>query len=328
MRVLEVYNTHIIVAKGYTIFEINFSKNKIQKLAKIHDIKNSIAASIPFINRLFRLEVTKSYHLQDNSRLCIAKKGIFKLTNGERRFRKVMHITRGSRPLNICQDNNKNMYFGEYFSNTENAPVNIYKSNDQGENWNIVYTFPKGSINHIHGIFFDKFTDLLWIVTGDRDNECIIGNSPDGFKTLNIIFQGGQEYRSCILLFYQDFIVFATDSQYIQNSIKCFNRNTKTIKDLQTIQGSAIKGGQYGNVSFISTTVEPSAINKDIYSHLWISKDGLIWKEYFSAKKDWLPSIFQFGSIEFPNYNYLSTRFFFYGRALNKIGGHTVEIEI
>ena len=42
----------------------------------------------------------------------------------------------------------------------------------------------------------------------------------DEFKTLVEVFRGGQDYRSCLLFFYPDFIVFATDSQYQQNFIK------------------------------------------------------------------------------------------------------------
>ena len=76
------------------------------------------------------------------------------------------------------------------------------------------------------------------------------------------------------MFFYEHFVVFATDSQYVQNEIKMFARDSMQINSLVKIQGTAIKGGQLGNISFLSTTVEPSEMNKDRYSHLWITDDG------------------------------------------------------
>ena len=131
-------------------------------------------------------------------------------------------------------------------------------SDDNARTWHIVYTFKAGQINHIHGLFFDQYTSRIWVATGDRQNECIIGYTEDEFKSFVEVFRGGQEYRTCLMFFYYDFIVFATDSQYIPNKIKRFDRNTLEIIELQNIQGSAIKGGQMGDVSFLSTTIEPS----------------------------------------------------------------------
>ncbi len=87
---------------------------------------------------------------------------------------------------------------------------------DNGESWQVVYTFPKGNINHVHGLFYDKYTQRVWGRTGDRENECIIGYTDDEFQTFYEVLRGGQEYRSCQLFFYKDFIVYATDSQYLE----------------------------------------------------------------------------------------------------------------
>lgn len=117
-------------------------------------------------------------------------------------------------------------------------------------NWEIVYTFPEGNINHIHGLFLDPYTNLIWVATGDRENECIIGYTSDGFGTFNIAFRGGQDYRAANLLFYKDFIIYATDSQYINNEIKMIDRRTLNISVMAQIQGSGIYGGQCGNYGF------------------------------------------------------------------------------
>ena len=131
----------------------------------------------------------------------------------------------------------------------------------------------------------------MWCLTGDRENECIIGYTEDEFKTFVEVFRGGQDYRSCQLFFFPDYVIYATDSQYMQNSIKCIDRKTLEITDLSEIQGTAIKGKQTADGCLLSTTVEPSEVNTDHYSHLWFSRDGLQWMELFSAKKDFLPAI-------------------------------------
>lgn len=312
-----------VVCSGYTIKEAYVDY-------KIIDSKYSILSHCPLSRRLLRIEITGLYILSNGSYLAIAKKGFFVREQGGDRFNKTYSIPRGSKPLTICLAPSGKLYFGEYFQNMEKHAVNIYGSDDNAKSWHIVYTFPEGSINHIHGLFYDKYTNSIWTVTGDRDNECIIGYTDDEFKSFIEVFRGGQEYRTCQLFFYKDFIVFGTDTQYQQNVIKKFDRQSLEITVLQKVQGSVIKGGQVGDVAFISTTVEPSDVNSDQWAHLWVTKDGLHWEEKYKAKKDWLPSIFQFGTFEFPQYYGIEKieRLYFSGRALKGLDGKTTFIDL
>jgi len=328
IKALEVNDEYFIGAKGYKLYKCYYSRKR-EYIGKVRDFKYSLFSKLPLIRRLFRAELNNLYSLSDNSQLIIAKKGIFKKEVNEKDFTKKITIPRGSRPLNLCITPNSDIYFGEYFANIDKKPVNVYHSDDRGNTWKIVYTFTFGSINHIHGIFWDNYTQKIWYATGDRDNECIIGYTEDGFKTVVEVFKGGQEFRACNLFFYKDYIVFATDSQYNINEIKLFDRKSLKIETLTTIQGTAIKGGQVENISFISTTVEPSKVNKDKYTHLWISFDGKEWTDIYKVRKDILPSIFQFGSIEFPQYkSEISDKLIFSGRAVVKIGGNSVVLKL
>ena len=291
----------------------------------------SFLSILPLTRRFFRAEITGLYTLRNCNRVAIAKKGIFIQQKEGESFEKCFSMPRGSKPLNLCFAPSGNIYFGEYFQNMEKQSVNIYCSDDNAQTWHIAYTFDAGNINHIHGLFFDKFTNRIWVATGDRENECIIGYTEDEFKTFKEVFRGGQEYRTCQLFFYKDFIVFGTDTQYEQNVIKKFNRKTLEIIELQKVQGSVIKGGQVGNVAFISTTVEPSKVNRDRYAHLWITKDGVHWEERYKAKKDWLPAtLFQFGTFEFPQYYGIEKleRLYFSGRALKVLDGKSTYIDL
>lgn len=313
----------LLLCKGYSVQD---KRGNFQ----VKDRKYSFLSHFKLTRRFLRAEITGFKKLDNGTRLVVAKKGLFIQNKNSDCFEKVFTMPRGSKPLNICMTPSGNLYFGEYFQNMEKQAVNIYCSEDYAQTWHVVFTFPEGHINHIHGLFFDKYTNRIWVATGDRDYECIIGYTEDEFKTFVEVFRGGQEYRTCQLFFYKDFIVFGTDTQYQQNVIKKFDRKTLEITELQEVQGSVIKGGQVGDVAFFSTTVEPSKVNTDKYAHLWVTKDGLNWEERYKAKKDWLPSIFQFGTFEFPQYYGIEKleRLYFSGRALKGIDCKSTYIEL
>ena len=327
-KILLIKNGGHIYSKGYRLFEYNNDTGKSCFMGCIPDKKYGLLAKSKLTRRFFRAEVTGLYQLKDGSLITIAKKGLFKWVPNSSGFKKCFSVTRGSKPLNLCILPNGHIYFGEYFMNTEKKSVRVFTSLDNGDNWAVAYTFAEGNINHIHGLFYDKYTDRMWCLTGDRENECIIGYTEDEFKSFVEVFRGGQEYRTCQLFFYPDSFVYATDSQYMKNTINKVDRNTLVITPLQELQGTAIKGRQVGNASMLSTTVEPSEINKDTQSHLWFSHNGTNWKELFAAEKDCLPMFLQFGSLEFPNYQTDSLeRICITGRALKGLDGKSMFIE-
>lgn len=316
-----------ILSKGYKIYQHLSENNGKYNVCVVWD-KFGYLSICALTRRLFRAEITGLYLLSDNSMISIAKKGLFRCSSNGSDFFKVFSMPRGSKPLNLCILPNGHIFFGEYFQNIKKESVRIYSSKDNGQTWDVVYTFPAGNINHVHGLFFDKYMDRIWVLTGDREDECIIGYTNDEFNTFHEVLRGGQEYRSCQLFFYKDFIVYATDSQYIENEIRSINRETLEITTLAKIQGSAIKGGQTGDVSYLSTTIEPSEVNKDRFSHIWATKDGINWEEKFKAEKDCWPAIFQFGTFEFPQNAYCEGKLWFSGRALKKFDNKSSYIEI
>lgn len=328
-KILLVKDGGYIYSKGYRLFEYDDAVGKSTWIGTIPDRRYGLLAKLSLTRRFFRAEITGLYELNDGSLIAIAKKGLFKKAAGLSRFNNCFSVPRGSRPLNLCILPNGHIFFGEYFMNMEKKSVNVYHSVNGGESWSIAYTFAEGNINHIHGLFYDKYTERMWCLTGDRENECIIGYTEDEFKTFVEVFRGGQEYRACQLFFYPEYIIYATDSQYMQNVIKKVDRKTLEITPLYDIQGTAIKGKQVGEYSMLSTTVEPSEVNKDTKSHLWFSKNGTNWNELFSAEKDLYPAILQFGSIEFPNYQTATiSQVCCSGRALKGFDGKSMFIKI
>ncbi len=317
-----------IVSKGYYLYRYYPIDHQLELFSKVKDKKKEWLSKAFLTRRLFRAEITHLYHFQNDTWMCIAKKAIFRYNKKNKFFERCCEIEKGSRPMNLCQAQDGTIYYGEYCYNPNRKPMRIFQSKDNGDTWLVAYEFKEGEINHIHGIFNDPYTGRLWVATGDDDESCIFGYTEDCFKTFVRKHAGSQQYRVCVPFFTENEIIFATDSQYEQNVIRSIDRKTGEVKDLQKIQGSGIFATQNGNLMMVSTTVEPSEINKDNESHLWYSWDGHIWKELISFEKDCLPkTYFQFGSIRFPYYEEESDYVVFHGRALKKLDGKTMIIQ-
>ena len=327
IRILEIGSNYSIGASGYCLYKLINGERFF--LAKLNDRKNSILSKNKLTKRFFRAEIFSHRTLKNNVGICIAKKGIFLENSITRQFEKVFNVVRGSRPMAICEDRDGTIFFGEYYYNKKRNRVHIFASYDSGKNWNIIYTFPPKTVRHIHTIQLDPYTGFLWIATGDENEECFIGYTKDGFKTLEIVAKGGQEFRTCNFLFQKDKIIYGTDSPYVENYLKAINRTDFSFKLLQKVQGSIINACQIGNICIISTTVEPSQINRDRNSYIWISDNGEKWMQIGCFTKDIFNStLFQFGNIRFPHYNTSDTdSLYFSGHALKKIDGHSVELD-
>ena len=179
-KVICVNDNEILVSNGYVLSDGHNHYRLIDK-------KYGFLSRFKLTRRLLRAEITSFYTLSDGTQLALAKKGIFRRWKDEKDFIKICPIPRGSKPLNLCIPPSGNIYFGEYFQNVDNLPIHIYKLNVEDGSLEKVYTFSQGEINHIHGLFFDKYTNRIWAVTGDAEHECIIGYTEDELKELGDI---------------------------------------------------------------------------------------------------------------------------------------------
>ena len=88
------------------------------------------------------------------------------------------------------------------------------------------------------------------------------------------------------------------------------------------IDGSCIYACRFGNVYAISTTVEPSKVNRTRNAALWISHDTQRWSKAYEAPKDrWNATYFQFGSLVLPRGESDRKTIVFSGQALSGIDG-------
>ena len=213
--------------------------------------------SYPLTRRMSRGGVAGVWPQTDGSRLCVVPKMIMRAEPDSSTYRCVLRVDKGSRPLNLCQGKNGEIYWGEYFLNLRRSqPVRIFASKDKGRNWEAIYTFPKGKICHVHRIVYDPIGDAILVCTGDRDHEVAILKTTDGFQTLETIVQGDQCYRTTSLIPMRDSILYGTDNPNGDNYVMAINRQNGSVERIQELPGPVLYGCRVGDVAVFGTMVE------------------------------------------------------------------------
>jgi hypothetical protein len=223
------------------------------------------------------------------------------LVDGEDEFRISHRLTRGTRPLHIATTPDGRAFWGEYFDNPERSEVYIYASTNGGLNWQVVHTFAKGSIRHVHNIVYDAWGNCLWIFTGDYGSECrILRASPD-FRTIDEVLSGNQQARAVGAVVTEEGLYFASDTPLEQNYIYRLDRRGK-VQRLSSIASSSIYGCQNQSAIFFSTMVEPGQVNRTRSVTLVGSEDGATWQALADWRIDrWSMQFFQYGNALLPD---------------------------
>jgi hypothetical protein len=222
---------------------------------------------------------------------------------GEPEFRVTHAITRGTRPLHITAVPGGAVYWGEYFNNSGRDAVHIYASTDQGATWAVAYTFPKGSIRHVHNIVHDRFGDCLWILTGDYVEECRILRASCDLTRVETVLQGNQQARAVALVPLPDALYFSTDTPLETNYVYRLERGGNLTR-LSPLSTSSIYGCRVGDRVFFSTMVEPGRVNPDRYVRLYASSGQTLqsWQSVALWPKDmWPLGLFQYGNALLPD---------------------------
>lgn len=305
-RVLTWHNNYLYAAKKYTLFRIK-EKDLLEKKTNWEKVAffrpgmlRKIASSMRLSQRLLRIGFHHLEVFPDKRMIAILDKAIAVLEVGEKEFKTTWRVKRGTRPMGMAITPDSKIYWGEYFNNKERSEVYVYGSEDGGYTWDVVYTFSKGSIRHIHNIIYDSFDDCFWILTGDEGKEPKILRASRDWKALDIVLGGNQQARAATIIVESDGIYYATDTPHEQNYIYHIDRKTEKREEIAKISGPSMYSCKVGGFMFFSTAAEPG---RSYYpaACLWRSKDGDSWHKLFEWPKDsWHPKYFQFGNIVLP----------------------------
>ena len=133
------------------------------------------------------------------------------------------------------------VYFGGYLMNMGKKPVHIYHRTGV-DNWEVVYSFADGEINHVHNIVADPYRQCLWVFTGDFEEAAAIYKVTNGFEKVERVVCNDQQYRGCVVYALPEGLLYATDSPYAENYIRLMDTNTFESKSLFPLHGSCIYG--------------------------------------------------------------------------------------
>ncbi len=321
---------HIPELKGYTVEwaeksnfylslrnEIYQSENLKPPFKKIATVDaplwKTAAANFRLAQRLLRFQVSNIIPLSNKDLFITFDKSVGIVRDGK--YQTLKGLIRPCRVLRAaCAiDANGDIYFGEYLANAERGEMRIYKYSSGNDALEIAHTFPPNSIRHIHGVYFDKFSDSLFCLTGDDDDECRIIRSNDGFQTTEIIGQGDETWRAVSILFDENNFFYGMDAEFRANLIYKVDRKTRERKSLGEVNGTVFYSKKIGTDLFFTTTAENAPSQTENVAALWHIDENDRCEKIASFKKDfWHTSLFQFGTIHFPYFSNLDGELYFH----------------
>lgn len=287
----------------------------ITELIAILPVKGwkSVLCKFRIANRLLRLEPRSFVRLQNGNYLISVLHKVWLLSVKEKELKPIFESRKFfSDNLNFCEYDG-NVYWGDYGINVIHEPINIYRMDKDG-NVNIVYTFPKGEVIHVHNIFLNETQSHFFVLMGDNEAKAGIYKASLDWKEVTPIKVGKQCYRSVVGFPYNGGLLYATDSVDYDNELRLIEKDGSE-KVLCTINGSCIYGGETQDYFLFSTTVEPKSgagfmhifenrlgggiKSRDVHI-IAVTKKDLGIRVIKKLRKDWLPMVlFQYGRVKF-----------------------------
>jgi hypothetical protein len=323
-------NNVLITSKYRTV---SFQKNGETRLVKLPEpslIKNFLGL-FRLSRRALRLDKCNVFLHDDN--LIIIRAGIvyhydsardiLQPTLKLRNCRNILHQSINATPEGL-------IYFGEYGSNKNRESVPVYRSDDGGRSWVEIYTFSPGDIKHIHGCYYDKYTDTVWVCTGDFQDENWLLQADRDFKEVKRYGDGQQRFRTCNLIFTEQEVHWLMDSQLEASYHIKMDRSTQKVTVGQKLMGPVwyIKSlGEGLHIAATAQEIGDGVLDNKI--HLYASEDLHTWKTVKTFDHDGLPKgYFKFGVIGFADGPQTRDNFYMFFEATKGLDGKSVKCSI
>jgi len=326
LRIQTIFYNIIIASRGYKIYTSNdFGKTWVFRNSVPVAYNKYINSNIRIISRLFRNGITSILHLFGNRVLICCDREMFLSNLNFDTFERVNVPTRFFQLLdnNICKTN-KFIYYGEYFPNNERGKVNIYSTED-GMDWELIYSFPKKTIRHIHLLQYDPFSDRIWFSTGDLGEECMLGNASYDFSDVDIIGWNNQNWRCVEMLFEREYIYWGTEDPTGNNWILSLERENYNLNKIIEVNTPVYNIKKLNNGYILITANERGEWDKK--AHVWFTSDLTnYWEDSISFEKDKYPCIFGFGRLFYGCSNI--DKVFLTGQALKGLDNSTIVLKL
>lgn len=294
-----------------------------------------IAQSSRLACRLLRHEVKALASLPDGEYVAANRQGVFYAgptpaqCNGEHspmvmsRSRFAASCGEVFPPMTMTIGPGNRVIWGEYNSKTNHQlPIRLFVSEDRGHSYEVAHVFEAGSILHIHNLAYDAGLSHYWVLAGDHEHEPGIGRLSADLKDFEWLVKGEQQFRAVEVFDFGDHLIYGMDSEKAPNAVMRLEKATGRVERLQEMDGSCIYACRFGGLYVLSTSVEPSRVNRTTSAGLWVSRDGDRWERVLQAEKDfWPPTYFQFGSLALPRGASEKETILFSGQALKGLDG-------
>jgi len=251
--------------------------------------------------RLLRFMVTNVVPLSSGELFVTFDKSVGIVREGH--FLPLKGLDRPTRVLrSACAiDSHHDLYFGEYLMNDARGEIRVYRYRPGADGVEVAYTFPRGAVRHVHGVYFDRFTSALVCVTGDNDRECRMLRTEDGFQTLHTVGEGDETWRAVSMLFDEAAVFYGMDAEHRSNHIYRLDRRTSARTSLAEVNGTVYYSKQIGRELFFTTSAENGLARKGSVAAIWkVSAEGTCAEIGTFQKDPWHGTLFQFGTIHFP----------------------------
>lgn len=306
-RVLYAEPDKIWVARGMSFCAMDYNGRRIGRRFRVGSWLERCIGLFRLSRQALRVGL---HHLVPlgNGNLFVTSKRKSYILDAEGRVVNVFSGYQGNKPghQGVCVTPDGTIFFAEYMLNPQrDKRVDLYRSTDNGQTFQVVKSFAAGDIRHLHFVKWDEYEQCLWLGTGDygeNNHECRLYRSGDNGDTWELIGQGSQDWRAIGVCFTKDYLVWGTDagSTPDQNHLVRMSRATRQIEVVGDLEGPCHGCASYKDGrSFYSTGVEGGENEKDNLARLKELEGGHL-TEIYKAEKDCWPLIVQYGVMRFP----------------------------
>ncbi|TMT86908.1 glycosyl hydrolase [Haloterrigena sp. H1] len=171
-----------------------------------------------------RFPAVNVWSIDETTLLASIDRWVYHSSDSGRHWTIVETLPESSPPIGVLPSavsvTDESIYLGEYPLDGDTTP-RVLVSNDGGKTWATAATLP--GVRHIHAVQTDPYTGDVWVTTGDRDTECLIGRLRDG--RIDIVGGGDQSWRAVELAFAPTAVLWGVDSVYAeQKPIRTLSR--------------------------------------------------------------------------------------------------------
>jgi hypothetical protein len=321
----------VYVGRGYAIHRSRDDGARFERAAVVpRPTWRHAAEASRLASRLLRQEIRALVRLSDGTLVATCKRGVFHgAADGRTLARSEIpeDETPLQYPMRLGVGPDDVIAWGEYVAPRKLRPVRIFASRDRGRTFSAVHVFPPGEIVHVHNVIWDESARHWWVLSGDHGDEPGIGRLSADFARFEWLVKGEQRFRAVSVFDVGEKLIYATDTEREPNRLIALDKATGKIETIGALEGSCLYACRAGGLFAVTTTVEPSTVNRSPWATLWISRDGFDWKCAWRARKDrWHPDYFQFGSLVLPAGESQRETLWVSGQAVAGLDGRTLAL--